>query len=84
MEQVLHILVIDLKDGERDGAHRCLHELLLGVVQRERRVKQWKRLQTIVREEKVYGLVIELENESFEEVDKVVRQFVVLGKREVK
>ena len=82
MEQRLHVRVLQLENGEGDRAHTCPYQALFWVVQGEGRLEERECLQTIV-EEKVNGLIVEAEDESFEEVDKVVGQFVILAKLEL-
>ena len=82
-EQSLHVTVAKLVNRKRDRANTCPHQLLLRVVERHSCLEQGERLQTIVKEE-IYGLVVQTENQCFEEVDKVVGEFIVLTKPELK
>ena len=83
MEQVLHILVIQLKYGQCDGADTRAHQLLLRVVERQSSLEQWKGLQSIIKE-KVYGLIIQAKHEGFQKVDKIVSKLFILREREIK
>ena len=83
MEQGLHVAVVQLEDGQRDGPYTRANQLFFRVVEGEGRLEQGKRLKSIV-EEKVYGLVVQAKDQSFQKVDEVVGELVILRELEIK
>lgn len=82
MEQGLHVSVVQLEDGQRDGPNTCANQLLFGVVKGQGCLEEGERLQPII-EEKVYGLIVKAKDQCFQKVHEVVSELVILRKLEI-
>ena len=75
MEKLVHLLVLQLEYLECYRAHTRSNQLFLASVQCRRNLKHRKCFQSII-EEKVDCVGVKFEDESLEEVNEIVDQFV--------
>ena len=83
MKHGLHVCILKLEDWKRNWPDTCANELFLWVIECQRGLKQRECLDSII-EKEVYGLVVKSQHESFQEVDEVISELVVLAKSELK
>ena len=83
MEHGLHLWVLNSENCQRDRPHRSSHQLLSRIVQSQRSLEKRERHQPII-EEKVYSLIVEAQDKSFEKIDEIVRKLIILIKFKLK